>query len=117
MPDSGAPLAFAAPGKKLRVATWLLALISPHPSFHCVKTKTVKCQDGRNGFLSQSAPDIKPISKQTFPCHRENPKEEKTIHFSVLFEASLLLNSTALSCDFLGQLEKPRAYPRLQAGM
>lgn len=86
---------------------------SPYSSYRCVKTKTVKRQDSRNGFLSQSAPHI----KQASPCHRENPKEEKTVHFSVLPEASRLPNPTALSCDFAGQIEKPRAYPRVRAGM
>lgn len=76
----GAPLAFAARGKKSRVATWLLALISLHPSFHCVKTNTVKCQDNRKPFPATIHPRYKApsLSRCLSPCQRENPTEEET---------------------------------------
>lgn len=50
-----------------------------------------------------------------YPCHRANLKRgEKNLHFSALLEGSLLPSPTALSCDFVGQMEKRGAHPGLQ---
>lgn len=48
------------------------------------------------------------------PCHRTNLKRGRNLHFSVLFEGSLSPSPTALSCDFVGQMEERGAHPGLQ---